>query len=254
MDFQLSGKVAMVAAGSKGIGLAIARALSAEGVKVSICGRTQETLDASGMALSVRADVSNADELSDWHTKTLQKLGPVDILITNTGGPKAGNPSELTDEDWISGVDSTLLNVVRLTRLVQPAMAAKKWGRIVHLTSLVAKQPYGLLTISSTLRSGIIALTKLQAKELATAGITVNGLLPGHTLTDRQIHLVGIRAERAGKDFDEELAESAAKLPMGRFARPDEVANVAAFLCSSQTSYLSGQSICVDGATTDSLL
>ena len=175
MDLGIRGKVAMVAAGSKGLGRAAALALAAEGCAVSICGRgaealsaTQKELEALGVpAVAMAADVSSAEDLTRWHQATESALGPVDILITNTGGPKAATFDHLSDEDWTAGVDSTLLNAVRMTRLVLPGMRARKWGRIIHITSLVAKQPYPLLTISSTLRAGLSGLTRTLAMETA---------------------------------------------------------------------------------------
>ena len=149
MDLGIRGKVAMVAAGSKGLGRAAALALAAEGCAVSVCGRDPKALDkakadleALGVAgVAVAADVSQAEDLSRWHRATETALGPVDILITNTGGPKAAVFADLTDGDWAAGVESTLMNVVRMSRLVLPGMRSRKWGRIVHITSLVAKQP-----------------------------------------------------------------------------------------------------------------
>ena len=207
MDLGIRGKVAMVAAGSKGLGRAAALALAAEGCAVSVCGRSVDSLAAvkaelealGGRALAVVADVAKAEDLIRWHEATEAALGPVDILITNTGGPKAATFADLSDEDWAAGVDSTLMNVVRMTRLVLPGMRARQWGRIVHITSLVAKQPYPLLTISSTLRAGLSGLTRTLALESARDGVTVNALLPGHIMTDRQLHLAEVKAKAEGK-------------------------------------------------------
>lgn len=255
MEFGLKGKVAMVAAASKGIGLAAAQALAAEGCLVSICARNEEQLEAAASLISEEArsyvvDVSDADDLAWWVEQTRNDLGGVDILVTNTGGPAAGSVWDMTDDQWKSGVDSTLLNVVRLVRLVREEMQAKEWGRIVHVTSYVAKEPNLILPISSTLRAGIMALTKVQAKELAPYGITVNGVLPGNTLTDRQRHLADIRAQKDGISQDEALRAIAASHPMKRLASPEEIGAVIAFLCSEQASFVSGQSIAVDGGAT----
>lgn len=206
MDLGMRGKVAMVAVGSKGLGRAAALALAAEGCAVSICGRSQGSLEAVKAelealgvpALAFVADVSKPEDLNRWHRATVAVLGPVDILITNTGGPKAAIFDHLSDEDWAAGVDTTLMNVVRLTRLVLPGMRARQWGRVIHITSLVAKQPYPLLTISSTLRAGLSGLTRTLAMETARDGITVNALLPGHIMTDRQLHLADVKAKAEG--------------------------------------------------------
>ncbi|MGV3617590.1 MAG: SDR family oxidoreductase [Fimbriimonas sp.] len=252
MDLGLQGKVAMVAAASKGIGLAVAKALAAEGCHVSICARNEETLEAAAAEIgeetrSYVVDVANAEDLEWWLEQTETDLGRPSILVTNTGGPPAGALGEMTDEQWEQGFQSTFMNVVRLVRLVQPHMTAEGWGRIVHITSLVAKDPNPLLPISSTLRTGIVSLTRLQARELAPHGITVNGVLPGHTLTDRQTHLAEIRAGREGISAAEALERQGAAVPIGRLARPEEVAAAVAFLCGTPASYITGQSLLVDG-------
>ncbi len=258
MDLGLQGKVAMVAAASKGIGRACAEMLAEEGCQISICGRTEETLEQTGaeigdMVRSYVVDVSNAEDLAWWVEQTRQDVGAPSILVTNTGGPPAGGWLDMTDEQWQQGIDSTLLNIVRLSRLVVPDMQAGGWGRIVHVTSLVAKEPAKLIPISSTLRAGINALTKLQGSDLASSGITVNAVLPGHTLTDRQTHLLEVTAEKEGITVDEALKRQTASMPAGRMAEPAEIAAVVAFLCSRQASYVNGTSVLVDGAYTKAL-
>lgn len=255
MDFGIQGKVAMVAAASKGIGLATAKMLAAEGCHVSICSRTEDTLEAAAAEISPETrsyvvDVTNSEDLEWWVEQTIADLGAPDILVTNTGGPPAGNWMEMTDEHWQSGFDSTLMNIVRLVRLVSPKMVEKNFGRIVHVTSLVAKEPSPLLPISSTLRSGIMALTRLQATELAPNGITVNGVLPGHTLTDRQRHLASMVAEKEAITEEEALNRRASEVPMGRLADPGEIAAAVAFLCSVPAAYVNGVSLLVDGGLT----
>jgi 3-oxoacyl-[acyl-carrier protein] reductase len=255
MDLGISGRVAMVAAGSKGIGLATARLLAEEGCHVSICGRNQPTLDEAvgtigGRARGYVCDVSRPDDLGRWYGQTCQDLGTPTILITNTGGPPAGGLDQMTDEQWQAGFDSTLMNVVRLVRLATPGMAKEKWGRIVHISSLVAKEPNRLLPISSTLRAGLMSLTRLQASELAPNGITVNGILPGHTMTDRQRHLAEVIAERDGITPEEALARQALTNPMGRIGDPAEIAAAAVFLCSPRAAFITGVNLLVDGGAT----
>lgn len=255
MDLGIRGKVAMVAAGSKGLGRAAALALGAEGCAVSICGRSAEALQAAKTelealgvpALAVVADVAKTEDLTRWHQATVSVLGAVDILVTNTGGPKAATFEGLSDADWADGVDSTLMNAVRMTRLVLPGMKARKWGRIIHITSLVAKQPYPLLTISSTLRAGLSGLTRTLAMETAADGITVNALLPGHIMTDRQHHLAEVKSKAEGITVSEHFARQAAAIPAKRIGEPAEIGAVIAFLCGAPASYVTGQSLLVDG-------
>ncbi len=257
MDFGLNGKVAMVAASTQGIGLACARALHEAGAQVSICGRNAEKFaeaqkEIGGEVYTAVCDVSDAESLTAWHESVVKDLGHPDIVITNTGGPPAGSWTDMTDEQWQSGVDSTLLNVVRLVRLTSPAMREKKWGRYVHITSVVAAEPLDLLPISSTLRMGLRALTRLQATELGPDGINVNAVLPGHTLTDRQRHLAEVRSEKFGITVDEALEKQAQRVPLKRLADPMEIARPAAFLCSDLASYITGVSLLVDGGTATS--
>jgi 3-oxoacyl-[acyl-carrier protein] reductase len=258
MDLGIGGKVAMVAAASKGIGLAVARLLAAEGCLVSICGRNEETLEEAASLIgpdtrSYVVDISNAEDLGWWVDQTLADLGTPEILVTNTGGPPAGNLTQITDDQWQSGFDSTLMNVVRLVRLLAPGMETSGFGRIVHITSLVAKEPSPMLPISSTLRSGLMALTRLQSTEFAPQGITVNSVLPGHTLTDRQRHLADIRAAKEGITPEEALTKQGSEVPVGRLATPDEIAAAVAFLCSVPASYITGVSLLVDGGLTKGL-
>ena len=235
----------MVAAASKGLGRAIAEALAAEGCRLSVCARSIEAW--SDDMLAVSCDVSKPEDLQRWYDETIQRFGQVDILVTNTGGPPAAPFAKLTEEQWKSGIDLTLMNVVRLCRIVIPDMQKRKWGRIVHLTSFVAKQPIELLTISSTLRAGLSALTKTLADQVARDGILVNAVMPGHFLTDRQRHLGEIRAEQQGITLEEYFARTEAAIPLGRYGRAEELANVVAFLCSERASYVTGTSIQIDG-------
>lgn len=255
MELGIQNRVAMVAASSKGLGRAIAESLAREGVRVSLCARTKESLretaeeirSRGGAVLEVACDVSRAEDLQRWFDATVNHFGQVDILVTNTGGPPAAPFEKLSEEQWRTGIDSTLMNVVRLCQLVIPGMRRRKWGRIVHLTSFVAKQPVELLTISSTLRAGISGLTKTLADQLAGDGILVNAVLPGHFLTDRQRHLSELRAEQQGITPDQYLEKSQEVIPLKRFGRVEEMGDTVAFLCSERASYITGVSLQIDG-------
>ncbi len=254
MDLGLTNRVAMIAAASKGLGKACALALAREGCRVSICARNEETLaqaveeiSPAGEVISVKADVSSPADLESWHRQTVERFGEVDILVTNTGGPPVKRFMELSDEQWLAGVESTLMNVVRLSRMVIPGMQAKRWGRIIHLTSLVAKQPIDELTISSTLRAGLTGLTKTMANQVGPDGITVNAILTGHILTDRQYALAEVRVRERGLTYEQYFAGAAAEIPLRRLGEPQEVGEVVAFLASERASYLTGVSLQVDG-------
>lgn len=254
MDLGIKGRVAMIAAASKGIGKACALALAREGARVSICARNAEELEktraevaALGEGIAVVADVSSAEDLATWHRRTEEVFGPVEILVTNTGGPPVRRFMDLSDADWQSGVESTLMNVIRLSRLVIPGMRARGWGRIIHLTSLVAKQPVDELTISSTLRAGLSGLTKTMANQVGPDGITVNALLTGHIMTDRQYHIADVRVKERGITYEAYFAGQAAEIPLRRIGEPREIGDVVAFLASAPAGYVTGVSLQVDG-------
>lgn len=256
MDLGILDRVAMVAAASKGLGRAAARALVLEGCKVSICARDAAALEqaradfatlAPERVLAVPCDVSRAEDLDAWYQATTEAFGAVDILVTNTGGPPAATFLDLTEAQWAAGVQSTLMNVVRLSRLVVPGMRARRWGRIVHLTSLAAKQPQPLLTLSSALRAGLSALTRTMAIEFGPDNVLVNAVLPGHIRTDRQIELGAARARKEGISVEQVLERTGADAPLRRLGRPEEVGDLVAFLCSERAGYLTGASLPVDG-------
>ncbi len=254
MNLELQGRVAMIAAASKGLGKACALALAAEGCNVSICARSADELEKvraeaaqHAEAMAVTVDVASAADLERWYQQTIERFGQLDILVTNTGGPPVSRFLQLSDAQWQAGVESTLMNVVRLSRLVIPGMQQRRWGRLIHLTSLVAKQPVDELTISSTIRAGLSGLTKTQANQFGPDNITVNAVLMGHILTDRQYHLADVRVKEQGITHEQYFEQQAAAIPLRRLGEPREVGEVVAFLASERASYVSGVSLQVDG-------
>jgi len=245
MDLGISGRVAMVAAASKGIGRACAEALREAGCRVSICARHVDGIGWADLALP--GDVSQAADLERWHAATAAKLGDVDILVTNTGGPPVARFLALDEDRWRAGIEGTLMNVVRLCKLALPAMQGRRWGRIIHLTSLAAKQPEDELTISSTLRAGLSALTKTLANQVGPDRVTVNAVLMGHIMTDRQEHLADVRARERGITREAYFTAFAQTIPLRRIGEPREVGDVVAFLASERASYVSGVSLQIDG-------
>jgi 3-oxoacyl-[acyl-carrier protein] reductase len=255
VDFGIAGQVAMVAAASKGIGRATAEALAREGCRVAICARSDQPLEESGAALRAlgaevlltQCDVNNVIDIERWFESVAETWEPPSILVTNTGGPMPGRVGALDDQAWLAGIETTFLAAVRMSRLAIPAMVERGWGRVVHVTSIVAVEVNDVLALSTTLRSGIRALTRLQAREYGKHGVTVNAVLPGHTRTARQEELAARHYEETGEKPDEYYKRLADAIPVGRLGEPEEVGSVIAFLCSRQASFVNGVSLLVDG-------
>lgn len=239
MDFGIKDKVALVMGGSTGLGRGIAESLLAEGVKVAICARTKETLEKSskemGAHLAIPCDLSQPGASVELIKQVSKELGPIDILVTNTGGPPKGSFFDLSNEHWQQGFQSLWLSAGEAIREVVPHMRDKNFGRILLVTSAAAKEPMAKLTVSNGLRAGLTGLAKSISQEIAQDGITVNCLLPGYTATDRL------------KELGVDLKKVAESIPAKRLGQPEELGALAAFLSSRQASYITGQAIAVDG-------
>jgi 3-oxoacyl-[acyl-carrier protein] reductase len=263
MDLGLRGKVALVAAASRGLGRAVAEEFAAEGASLILCARGEpalsETCEAITKAtgsepLGITADVSVTADIERIVKAGFEKFGRIDILVTNSGGPPAGSFENLSREAWQEATTLTLTSVLDLTRLVIPGMKERRWGRILNVTSIAAKQPVENLMLSNSLRAAVTGFAKTLSTELAPLGITVNNLMPGYTRTERVEELAEFLAERDGASPEEIRGRWEAEIPMRRLGEPRELAALAAFLASERAGYITGSSIAVDGGWIRSLL
>ncbi len=256
MDLGIKGKIALVTASSKGIGRAIAEGLAKEGCKLAICSRNKDELIPTANEIGKKYNnepiwcVCDLNKLKDIETtvETVKRqLGSIDILVNNCGGPEPGYFQELSDEDWQIAFEQVLLSAVRFCNLVLPDMIFREWGRIINVTSVAVKQPMDRLMLSNSLRNGLIGFSKTLSNEAAEYNVTVNNIAPGYTLTNRIYDLAVSRAKQQSKSHEEVLSEIAKEIPMNRLASPEEIASSAIFLASKQASYITGNTIQVDG-------
>jgi 3-oxoacyl-[acyl-carrier protein] reductase len=263
VDLGLKGKVALVAASSKGLGRAVAEELAAEGAHLVLCARGKETLEQTAESIrkktavkvvAVGADVSDPKDAARVVKAAFDEFGKVDILVTNSGGPPSGAFESFSSEMWDSATRLLLKSAVELTRAVLPGMKERRWGRILNVTSIAAKQPIEGLMLSNSLRAAVIGFARTLANEVAPFGVTVNNLLPGYTRTDRVQELARAAGGKAGASNTDIVARWEKEIPMGRLGEPREFAALAAFLASERASYITGSSIAVDGGWIRSLL
>lgn len=263
MDLGLRGRVAFIAAGSKGLGRAIAEELAAEGVSLAVNARGADALEQTCEqirsstnvdVLALPGDVSGPDQVDAMVKAALARFGHIDILVTNAAGPPSGAFEMLTPAMWKAAIDITLLSAVNLTRAVLPGMKERRWGRIINVTSITVKQPVHGLMLSNSLRSAVTGFARTLADEVATFGVTVNNILPGYTDTDRVRELSAAAASREGISVEQVVARWTDEIPMGRLGEPREFAALAAFLASERASYITAGSIAVDGGWIKSLL
>jgi 3-oxoacyl-[acyl-carrier protein] reductase len=263
MDLGLAGKVALVAAASKGLGRAVARELAAEGAHVVMCARGKDALDAARADIAretraevhaVAADVSTLEGIEAVTRAAMDAYGRVDVLVNNAGGPPSGPFEKHPWDEWDKAVNLTLRSAVELTRRVLPGMRERKWGRIVNITSIAVKQPVDGLMLSNSVRAAVTGWARTLANEVATDGITVNNVLPGYTKTDRVTQLNEARAASEKVDVAEIQRRIDAQIPMRRMGDPREFAAMVAFLASERASYITAQSIPVDGGWVRALI
>ena len=256
MNLGIQNKTVLVTASSKGIGKAAAELFASEKCNVAICSRSAVELEKTAAELSAKydneifwivCDLNNPSDIKNTVEKVEEKFGGIDILVNNCGGPSAGFFDELNEEKWNFGYEQVLLSVVRFTRAVLPNMKKKNWGRIINITSVAVKQQIDNLLLSNTFRSGVIGLSKSLSNQLAKHNITVNSVAPGYTLTERIYELAVNKAKVTGESHETILVGMTKEIPLGRMARPEEIASAILFLASEQASYITGNTIQIDG-------
>jgi 3-oxoacyl-[acyl-carrier protein] reductase len=262
MNLGLKGKNAIISASSKGLGKACAEELAAEGCNLTIFSRKLRNIKETAKELTnkynvkviyLKADASNPDDLKNVVSTTKKELKSIDILINNSGGPPFGYFEDFKTEDWQEALELNLLSIVNLTREVLPSMKKQKWGRIVNITSIAVKQPIDGLILSNTARAAVIGLTKTLSNEYAKYNILFNNVCPGRIMTDRIIELANKRAKLTKKSFNRVIKEMESDIPVGRIGDPRELSALVAFLASEKSSYITGNTIQIDGGLVKNL-
>ena len=263
MDLGLRGKVALVAAASRGLGRAVAEELAREGTELVICARGAVALHEAAEAIraesgvtvvDVVADISQAADVARVTAVAFERFGRVDILVTNSGGPPAGPFESHSAQAWDEAVRHNLHSVVELTRAVLPGMKERRWGRIINVTSIAVKQPVDNLILSNSVRAAVTGFARTLANEVASFNITVNNVMPGYTRTQRVEDLAQRNAAQRGTTPEVERSGWEKQIPAGRLGEPREFAAMVAFLASERASYTTGASIPVDGGWIRGLL
>ncbi len=252
MDLGIRGRLAVITGASSGMGKAAALSLLREGARVLIASRDEgrvmkaaEELSMEGEVWFQVADVTKAEDLERLYRRA-EELGGADILVVSYGGPRIAGFSELKDEDWYQSFDLLVMSAIRLSRLFGYRMKERGWGRISIITSTAIREVNMSIPLSSVIRTSLIGLIKVLSRELAPE-VTVNGVMPGRIMTERQKELLRANASARGISLEQMEAEASAEIPARRFGRPEEVASLIAFLCSERASYISGAIVPVDG-------
>ena len=259
MDLGLSGKVALIAASSKGLGKACALAFAREGARVVICARDKETLvqtenelrrQCNADVLSIPCDLTDGGSIKNLVRDVTGSFGTIDVLVNNAGGPSPGYFLDMQDDAWDQAYQLSLMSSVRLTREVLPFMKKQKYGRIVNITSVTVKQPIDQLVLSNSLRMGVIGWAKTLSNQVAGEGITINNVCPGWTRTGRVDALLRNQAGDQGISVEDAERKITDLIPMRRMGTPDEFAELVVFLASNSAAYITGTTIQIDGGLT----
>ncbi len=256
MDLGLKDKTALVAAASRGLGRAAALALSREGARVAVCSRTEKTIKKAaeniaratgGEVLPVVCDVTDKSQIQTLVREVVDTFGGIDVLVTNAGGPPAGLATDFTTDDYRTAVELNLMSTIELCYQVLPVMKKNKWGRIIAVTSIAARQPVDHLILSNTARAGVLGFLKTLSAQVAMDGITVNSICPGYTKTERIEELAAMFAESGQGSVEEFYHKIEVEVPMKRMGTPGEFADAVVFLASECASYITGVALPVDG-------
>ena len=259
MDLGISGKLAVVCASSRGLGLGCARALAAEGANLVMNARGADALEAAAAAIradfGVQVSAVAADITTDeGRARVLDAAQGADILVNNAGGPPPGLWQDWSRDDFISAVDANMLAPIAMIQALVPAMMARKWGRVVNITSMAVKAPVAVLGLSNTARTGFTGFVAGTSRQVAPDGVTINNLLPGLHATARADALDAAAASTEGISIEEARARRQATIPSGRYGTIDEFGAMCAFLCSQQAGFIVGQNILLDGGQVNSTL
>jgi 3-oxoacyl-[acyl-carrier protein] reductase len=262
MDLGLNGRVALVAAASRGLGFAAALELAREGARVFLCSRDEEHARAAAekievetgtKCVGVRADVTSDEDALRFVKLAQEQAGRIDICVTNAGGSPSSTFATTDLEMYRRAFELNALSAIRLAQLVFPSMRAQRWGRLINITSISVKQPIDGLLLSNTVRAGLTGWAKTLSTEVAADNVTVNNVAPGYTLTERQDELAAARGSAVGKSKEEMMEGWAGQIPMRRLARAEEIGAAVAFLASERASYITGVTLQVDGGWTRGL-
>ncbi len=263
MDLGLKDKVALVAASSQGLGKAVAFGLAREGAKLAMCSRDAEKVTAGAAQIeketgvetfAAAVDVTDEAAVRAFVSETEAKFGRIDICVTNAGGPPAKPFDATTTEEWRRAVDLNLMSTLFFAHAVLPGMRARRWGRLITITSLTVKQPVDGLILSNSVRAAVAGLVKSLANEYGVHNVLVNNVCPGYTATDRLVDLSNTLAKSSGLAPTEIEKRWTTQIPLGRLADPKEFADAVVFLASERASYITGQSIAIDGGFARGLL
>ena len=263
MDLGLTGRVAVIGGGSKGLGRACADSLAQEGAKLAICSRNAEELEAAAAeiraatgaeVLAVPGDLSRLEDIQRLIQSAVDHYGRLDIAVANSGGPPSGRAADTDEETWSRSIDMALSFFIRMGREATPPMRRQKWGRVVNILASTVYQPIDNLATSGVTRMGAVAYAKSLADEVGRDNVLVNNVAPGFLMTERMRHIFETRSEETGQDLDSVLEAGASRIPVGRFGRPEELGDFVAYLCSDKNTYVTGTTILVDGGVVRSVM